>query len=46
MTLLHFNGNVLFEEKSNNQDLFVVILMLIIMCMANKYFAVTKFTYS
>ena len=38
MTLLHFNGNVLFEKKNhgllirgktNNQDLFVVILMLI-----------------
>ena len=29
MSLLHFNGNVLFEEKTNNQDLFVVTLMLI-----------------
>ena len=46
MTLLHFNGNVLLilKIKTNNQDLFVVILMLI--CASNKYFVVAKFTYS
>ena len=48
MTLPYFKVVMSFLKKkvSNNQDIFVVVLMLINMYMANKYFVLAKFTYS